>query len=111
MKNLQFLRFIHNNNNYHFHQLLQTGFLRIILKRALRDLYTNFSAIGPFGFSFSVWGLIGSITAGGLVDAILIFTPPNNTAHQLKEGKGSAKKVRKQVTEKPFTSKKYGNKG
>ena len=38
-----------------------------------------------------------------LVDAILIFTPPNNTAHQFKEGKGSAKKVRQQVTEKPFT--------
>ena len=45
------------------------------------------------------------ITDGVLADAILIFTPPNNTAHQLKEGKGSAKKVRKQVTEKPFTSK------
>ena len=45
------------------------------------------------------------ITDGVLVDAILIFTPPNNTAHQLKEGKGSAKKVRQQVTEKPFTSK------
>ena len=28
-----------NNNNYHNHQLLQTGFLRVILKRALRDLY------------------------------------------------------------------------
>ena len=39
-----------------------------------------------------------------LVDAILIFTPPNNTAHQLKEGKGYAKKVRQQVTEKQFTS-------
>ena len=38
-----------------------------------------------------------------LVDAILIFTLPKNTAHQLKEGKGSAKKVRKQVTEKTFT--------
>ena len=36
----------------------------------------------------------------------LVYTPPNNTAHQLKEGKGSsAIKVRKQVTEKPFTSK------
>ena len=31
------------------------------------------------------------ITDGVLADAILIFTPPNNTAHQLKEGKGSAK--------------------
>ena len=40
------------------------------------------------------------ITDGVLVDAILICIPPNNTAHQLKEGKGSAKKVRKQVTEK-----------
>ena len=45
------------------------------------------------------------ITDDGLADAILIFTPPNNTAHQLKEGKGSAINVRKQVTEKPFTSK------
>ena len=45
------------------------------------------------------------ITDGVLADAFLIFTPPNNTAHQLKEGKGSAKKVRKQVTEKTFTSK------
>ena len=45
------------------------------------------------------------ITDGVLADAILIFTPPNNTAHQLKEGKGSAKKVRKQVTENPITSK------
>ena len=27
------------NNNYHNHQLLQMGFLREILKRALRDLY------------------------------------------------------------------------
>ena len=61
--------------------------------------------IGPFGISFSVWTKIRPITDGVLVDAILIFTPPNNTAHQLKEGKGSAKKVRKQVTEKTFTSK------
>ena len=50
-------------------------------------------------------GLVGSITDFVLLDVILIFTPPNNTAHQLKEGKGSVKKVRKQVTEKPFTSK------
>ena len=33
------------------------------------------------------YGLVGSITDGVLVDAILIFTPPNSTAHQLKEGK------------------------
>ena len=61
----------------------------------LISLDTNFSAIGPFGFSFSVWTkitLCWLITDGVLVDAILIFTPPNNTAHQLKEGKGSAKK-------------------
>ena len=44
------------------------------------------------------FGLVGSITDGVLVDAILIFTPSNNTAHQLKECKGSAKKVRQQVT-------------
>ena len=45
------------------------------------------------------------ISDGMLGDAILIFTLPNNIAHQLKEGKGSAKNVRKQLTEKPFTSK------
>ena len=39
VKNRRFLRFIHDNNNYHNHQLLQTGFLRVILKRTLRDLY------------------------------------------------------------------------
>ena len=38
VKKFQFLRFVYNNN-YHNHQLLQTGFLRVILKRALRDLY------------------------------------------------------------------------
>ena len=63
VKNRQFLRFIHNknnNNNYHNLQLLHTGFLRVILKRALRDLLdTNFTVIGPFGFSFSVWTKIG----------------------------------------------------
>ena len=32
------------------------------------------------------------ITDGVLADAILIFTPPNYTAYQLKEGKGSPKK-------------------
>ena len=32
------------------------------------------------------------ITDGVLADAISIFTPPNNTAHQLKEGKGSVEK-------------------
>ena len=40
---------------------------------------------------------------GILADAILIFPQPNDTAHQLKDGKGSTKKVRKLVTEKPFT--------
>ena len=29
VKNLQFLRFIHNNNNYHNPALLQTGFLGV----------------------------------------------------------------------------------
>ena len=58
---------------------------------------TNFSAIGSFGFSLSVWTKMRPcwlITDGVLADTILIFTPPSNTAHQLKEGKGSAKKVR-----------------
>ena len=30
------------NNNYHNHQLLQTGFLPVILKRTLRDLYHRY---------------------------------------------------------------------
>ena len=30
----------------------------------------------------------------------LSFSPPNDTSHQLKEGKGFAKKVQKQVTKK-----------
>ena len=41
--------------------------------------------------------LVGSLHDGVLADAILI--------HLYKEGKGSAKKVRKQVTQKAFTSK------
>ena len=45
--------------------------------------------------------LVGSLTDGVLADTILI--PP---AHQLKEGKDSAKKVWKQVNEKLFTRKK-----
>ena len=72
----------------------------------LISLDTNFSEIGPFGFRFSVLtkrGLVDSLTDGVLADAILIFTPPNNTALQLKEGRGSAIKLRKQETEKPFT--------
>ena len=56
-------------------QLLQTGFLRVKLKRTLLDLYRE---IGPFiiGFSFSEWreALVGSLTDGVLADAILI--PP-----------------------------------
>ena len=75
---------------------------------SLISLDTNFSDIGPFGFSFSLWTKMRPcwlITIAVLADAILSFTPPNNTAHQLKEGKWSAKKVWKQVTEKPFTSK------
>ena len=36
--------------------------------------------------------VVGSLTDVVLADAILIFTPPNNTAHQFKEGKGSSKK-------------------
>ena len=37
----RFLHFIHNNN-YHNPQLLQTGFLRVILKRTLRDYTTKY---------------------------------------------------------------------
>ena len=51
----------------------------------------------------------GSLTDGVLAHAILIFSTPIDTAHQLKEGEGFPKKVRKQATEKPFTSK--GKKG
>ena len=70
-------------------------------------LDTNFPEISAFiiGFSFTVWTKMRTLLA--------------------QEGKGSAKKVRKQVTEKPFTtkwkkgdvgmakrfSKRYGNKG
>ena len=64
--------------------------------------------------------LTGSLGDGVPADAILIPPHPPN-----KEGKGSAKKVRKLVTQKTFTSKmkkgdvgmakrfskKYGNKG
>ena len=62
VKNRQFLQFIHNNNNnnnnYHNHQLLQTGFLPSNTEASatlLISLDINFSAIGPCGFSFSVW--------------------------------------------------------
>ena len=48
---------------------------------------------------------MGSLADCVLADAIFNSSPPTNTAHQFKEGKGSAKKVWKQVTEKPFTSK------
>ena len=39
-----------------------------------------------------------------LADAILI-PPPTDTAHQYNKGKKVFEKVRKLVTEKPFTSK------
>ena len=64
--------------------------------------------IVPFiiGFSFSVWT---KVKRPSLSDCAswrhFNFPPPNGTAHHLKAGKGSAKKVRKLVTEKPFTSK------
>ena len=58
----------------------------------LISLDSNFSAIGHFGFSFSVWTKIRPCWLNNGWCAILIFTPPINTAHQLKEGKGSAKK-------------------
>ena len=47
----------------------------------------------------------GSLTDGVLVDTILIFPAQRYCPSILKEGKGFAKKVRKLVTEKPFTSK------
>ena len=51
--------------------------------------------------------LAGSLADSVLADAILILP-----AHQYKEGKGSMKKARKLVTQKPFTSKlKKGNVG
>ena len=80
-----------------------------MIATSLIPLVNNFSEICALiiGFSFTVWteSLVGSLTDGVLADAILIPSPPTDTAHQLKEGKGSAKKVRKQVTEKSFTSK------
>ena len=45
------------------------------------------------------------ITDGVLADAILIFTLPNNTAHQLKEDKRSAKKSTETSNRKTFTTK------
>ena len=53
--------------------------------------------------------LAGSLADDVLADATIIPPPPTDTAHQYKDGKGSSKKVRKLVTEKPFTSK--SNKG
>ena len=47
---------------------------------------------------------MGSLADCVLADAILI-PPPTDTSHHYKEGKGSSKRVRKLVTEKPFTSK------
>ena len=46
--------------------------------------------------------LTGSLAVGVLADNI---SPTTDTTHQFKEGRGSVKKVRKLVTEKPFTSK------
>ena len=48
--------------------------------------------------------LADSLADGALADAILI-PPPTDNAHQYKDGKGSSKKLRQLVTEKPFTSK------
>ena len=47
----------------------------------------------------------GLLNDGVLADAISIFPRPMIPPINLKEGKGFAKKVRKQVTEKTFTSK------
>ena len=38
--------------------------------------------------------LAGSLADGELADAILILSPPTDTAHQYKDGKGSSKKYR-----------------
>ena len=46
--------------------------------------------------------LAGSLADGVLADAILIPPKTTGTAYQYKEGKGSAKKVRKLVTQKSF---------
>ena len=70
----------------------------------------NSSEIGSFGFSFFVWTkmrpcwLINWWSASWRHFKFY-------SAQQLKEGKGSAKKVPKQVTEKPFTSMKKGDIG
>ena len=60
VKNRQFLRFIHNNNNntnYHFHQLLHSGFLGVYWsgRYITYTLVTNFPEIWSFiiGFSFT----------------------------------------------------------
>ena len=60
MKNRQFLRFIHTNNNNYHNPLLQTGFVRVYFKNGCYITYniiTNFPEICAFiiGFSFTVW--------------------------------------------------------
>ena len=55
-----------------------------------------------------MWPLAGSLADDVLADSDAILIPPHppipptDTAHQFKERKGSTKKVRKLVTEKPF---------
>ena len=61
------------------------------------------------GFSCTVWtkmrSLAGSLADDVLADAILIPPLPPIPPTNYKDGKGSSKKVRKLVTEKPFISK------
>ena len=58
VKNCQFLRFIHNNNNYH-NQLYNQGFLGVYwsCRYIIIPLVTNFPEICAFiiGFSSTVW--------------------------------------------------------
>ena len=58
------------------------------------------------GFSCTVWTKLRTL-AGLLADCVLaiLILPSTDVAHQYKDGKGSSKKVRKQLTEKQFTSK------
>ena len=65
-----------------------------------RLIFSELFCEGPSALCKYALTVVRGLTDGVLADAFLIFSQPKDTAHQLKEGKGSSKKVRKQVTEK-----------
>ena len=120
----RFLRFSHNNYNYHNHQLLQTGFLEyteaIATSRIPLDTILHEKCAFIIGFSCTVWtkrrSLAGSLADGVLADAILIppCPPilPTNIRMVRGHQKGTVSKRRKGDggMAKCFSNK-YGNKG